>query len=113
MRPYIAVIKDCFREALASRVLWILLILTTVMLLAVAPFSIKDHRPSRLHASTIFDWPGLINRLKTQAAESGDSPGKRIWNLLEADLQQKLEALPEDSNTTQISSDLSSAVVSE
>ncbi len=29
MKPYLAIIADSFREALASRVLWILLILIT------------------------------------------------------------------------------------
>src|SRR2546425_1214976 len=80
MRPYIAVIKDCFREALASRVLWILLVLITLMLLLIAPFAIKDHRPARLHASTIFDWPGLISKLRMQAASSETSPAKHIWD---------------------------------
>ena len=39
MRPYIAVIKDSFREAFASRVLWIVLILLGVFLLLIFPFS--------------------------------------------------------------------------
>src|SRR5258708_7444053 len=42
MRPYFAVLKDSFREAFASRVLWVLLILTTLLLLALAPLGLKD-----------------------------------------------------------------------
>ncbi len=42
MRPYLAVIKDSFREALASRVLWIMLLLIVVFLGAIAPFGWKE-----------------------------------------------------------------------
>ena len=42
MRAYLAVIKDSFREALASRVLWILLVLITLLLLSLAPLGVKD-----------------------------------------------------------------------
>ena len=37
MRPYLAILKDSFREALASRILWVVIILTTVVLLLAAP----------------------------------------------------------------------------
>src|ERR1700704_4525524 len=37
MRSYLAVLKDSFREALASRVLWILMIVITLILIAAAP----------------------------------------------------------------------------
>ena len=37
MTAYLAVTKDSFREALYSRVLWILLLLITVLLLALLP----------------------------------------------------------------------------
>src|SRR5262245_38423738 len=96
MRPYLAVIKDSFREALASRVLWILLILTTVLLLAVAPFGVKDYRPTRLQSNSVFDWPGLIAKWKAQAAASETSPGKHIWSLLTDSVKQKLLGLGEE-----------------
>jgi ABC-type transport system involved in multi-copper enzyme maturation permease subunit len=42
MRPYLAVLKDSFREALASRVLWILIFVTSVVLALLAPLGIKE-----------------------------------------------------------------------
>ncbi|MSR57274.1 MAG: ABC transporter permease [Planctomycetaceae bacterium] len=45
MRAYFAVLKDSFREALASRVLWILLIVTTVVLLLAAPMGLREGPP--------------------------------------------------------------------
>ena len=44
MRPYLAVLKDSFREALSSRVLWILIILTTLLLLLAAPVGIREQK---------------------------------------------------------------------
>jgi len=42
MRPYLAILKDSFREALASRVLWILILVTTIVLALLAPVGIKE-----------------------------------------------------------------------
>jgi hypothetical protein len=113
MRPYLAVFKDSFREALASRVLWILLILTTVLLLAVAPLAIKDHRPTRLNANSVFDWAGLITKLKDQAAGSENSPGKHLWTLFASDVKRQLEALPENAGTDPVPPELTGAIVAE
>lgn len=44
MRPYLAIIIDSFREALASRMLWILFILTTLLLAAISPLSMIEKR---------------------------------------------------------------------
>src|SRR5262245_5749784 len=93
MRAYFAVVKDSFREALASRVLWILLILTTIFLLAVAPFSIKEYRPTRLGTNSVFDWPSLIRRLQEYAVAADETPGKRIVGFLSDEMQRKLELL--------------------
>ena len=42
MRPYIAIIKDSFRAAMASRVLYVLLVLITLLLLAISPFHVRE-----------------------------------------------------------------------
>ncbi len=44
MRPYLAVLKDSFREAFASRVLWFVVIATTVVLLFAGPLGIMEDR---------------------------------------------------------------------
>ena len=71
LRPYMAVIKDSFREAFASRVLWILLSISTLILLALAPLRIQEQRASQLHPRSIRDWPGLIERIYQQAQSDG------------------------------------------
>ena len=57
MRPYLAVLKDSFREALASRVLWIVIILTTLALVVVAPLGIKEETAARLRRNSVRNWP--------------------------------------------------------
>lgn len=95
MRPYLAIIKDSFREALASRVLWVLLGLITLMLVALAPLGI------RLNLTTDFTWgdivegPRLVVALRRAGLSPGDSPGKRIWSLLDDTGREKLLKLRE------------------
>ena len=64
MIPYLAVIKDSFREALVSRVLWILLVLITLLLVGLAPFSWHTTVASRLIRTDIRDGRGLSMQLK-------------------------------------------------
>lgn len=99
MRPYYAVIKDSFREALSSRVLWILLVLATLLLAAVVPLSITDHLPSSLGPSDITSVTSLVVKLHKAGTAEGGSPGKRIWSQFDANLQKKLTdiaAKPDD-----------------
>ena len=49
---YLAILKDSFREALASRVLWIVLILATVALVVAAPLGLKEEKTARLRLET-------------------------------------------------------------
>jgi ABC-type transport system involved in multi-copper enzyme maturation permease subunit len=109
----LAVIKDSFREALASRVLWILLVFSTVLLLALAPLTLKERRATRLEVGTVFDWPGLVAKLKDQASASAPSPGKRIWELFGDELRDKLAQLPEQLAPDQVTFESSTAVVAE
>jgi len=99
MRPYYAVIKDSFREALSSRVLWILLVLATLLLAVLVPLSITDHLPSSLEPGDITSVTSLVVKLHKAGITEGDSPGKRIWSRFDANLQKKLTdiaAQPDD-----------------
>ena len=93
MRPYLAIIKDSFREAIASRVLWILLSLIGLQLLLMAPAGI------RLNLTTDFAWgdigggPELVTKLRRATIADAPSPGKRIWSLLGSETQRKLYQL--------------------
>jgi len=55
MKPYLAIIKDSFRAALATKVLYLMLLLITGLLLVVAPLGIKEELTFRLTPRDIFD----------------------------------------------------------
>lgn len=90
MRPYLGILKDSFREALASRVLWILLALTTLFLAALAPFSLADKRATRLRRSTVTQWNTLAQRLVEQGQSETPSPGRQVWSRLPDGLKKTL-----------------------
>ncbi|MDP6444561.1 MAG: ABC transporter permease subunit [Pirellulaceae bacterium] len=81
MRPYWTVIKDSFHEAFVSRVLWILLAFSTLLLGALAPVGLRDERAIRLHVTSVRDWRALISQIKQESQADAPSPGKQVWEL--------------------------------
>ena len=67
MRPYLGILRDSFREAVASRVLWILFAVATLFLAAIAPFGIRDVQPTRLARNSVVKWNDLALKLAAQA----------------------------------------------
>ena len=90
MRAYLAVLKDSFREALASRVLWILLALTTLVLAAAAPIGLSEKPATQLRQNSIPNLPGLVSKIETQGRSGEPSPGKQIWSRWGDDLKTRL-----------------------
>ena len=78
MRPYLAILKDSFREAIASRVLLVLLIVTTLVLLAIVPISLTDKHRSQFQMGDFPNPPALAAAISRQARAEGSSPGKQI-----------------------------------
>lgn len=88
MRPYLAVIRDSFHEALVSRVLWILLALSTLVLLGLLPLGFIEQAGSVLLDEDILNRDKLIERIVAQGKSPEPSPGHRIWELLDAPTQR-------------------------
>jgi len=84
MRPYLAIVKDSFREALASRVLWILLLLTTLLLAALAPIGIDERIGVRFSPADIIDSQTFLEKVRRQQSLPQPSPGKQVWNNFDA-----------------------------
>ncbi len=91
MRAYWSILKDSFREAMASRVLWVLLILISLVLLALAPFGYRETITIGLDQNAIREWPEFMDRIKTEGKKSRPSPARRIWSLLDKAAQERLE----------------------
>src|SRR3982751_6396239 len=83
MRPYLAIIKDSFREALASRVLWILLGLISVTLLGIAPLTYREEATVGMHDGDIKQWPLLIEQLRAAKESDDPTPARRVWQQLD------------------------------
>ncbi|MCI0358215.1 MAG: ABC transporter permease subunit [Planctomycetaceae bacterium] len=101
MRPYLAIIKDSFREAFASRVLWVLLALITVVLVAVAPLTYVQKATVGLRAEDVESWPDLVAKMRESSRSERASPSKHIWSLLSAEERKALsehKRLPEQPN---------------
>jgi hypothetical protein len=90
MRPYLAIIKDSFREATASRVLWVLLGVITIILLLIAPLGVRAKLTTGISGGDIRDPQQFVAKLRAQAALPIDSPAKRIWSLWTKDRQETL-----------------------
>jgi hypothetical protein len=94
MRPYLAVIRDAFHEALVSRVLWVLLVAITLVLLALVPLGFSQSAGSYLNDEEILDREKLIERIITQGKSAEPSPGRRIWQHFDAATQHSLQSKP-------------------
>lgn len=88
MRPYLTVIYDSFHEAFVSRVLYILLLVLTLVLLAVAPFGYDELKPALFHRMSVRDIPGFLEELRKQEAAESPSPGKHIMTIAGEPLQR-------------------------
>ena len=96
MRPYLAVITDSFREAFATRVLWIMLILIAVFLLAIAPFGFQKTAPVSIHFFEIRDARGFVRDLRENADDSA-SPAGYLYSRLPEKSRQQLKNLSSSS----------------
>ena len=72
IRPYVAIVRDSFHEAFVSRVLWIVLVLITLVLLALAPLGVVHEAGAYLRDTDLLNREKLMERIATQAkAEAG------------------------------------------
>jgi len=97
MRPYLAIIKDSFRAALASRVLYVLLGLIFLFLLAVAPLHVRQSLDTQINLDRdvrASNHALLVERFKEEL-EGGNKGVERIWEKLSQKTKDKIDrALP-------------------
>ncbi len=89
MSAYLAIIKDSFREAMASWVLWILLVLIALALLVFAPIGYREQLTTGLNQDDVYDWSELAQTIREGRREE-DTPAARVWSLLGDEARQKL-----------------------
>lgn len=92
MRPYVAILKDSFREAMASRVLWVLLAIITLLLALLVPLGLNEQPSTVLQPADLLNSASLIRKLAAAASSENPSPARQVWKLLPKELQQRIAA---------------------
>ncbi|MDP6445198.1 MAG: ABC transporter permease subunit [Pirellulaceae bacterium] len=90
MVAYLAIIKDSFREALASRVLWGLLGVITLLLLLLAPLGYRERVTTRLQVPELVEIREFIDRVRTEGVKRGSTPSTHIWSKFDEKFQEDL-----------------------
>lgn len=91
LRPYFAIVVDSFRAVMATRVLYVMLSVITLVLLAFAPFRVTRTTYWRIDASEIRSGQiRLVNALVEQNTNSDRPDIKRIWDRIPSKLQEDL-----------------------
>lgn len=105
MRQYLAIIKDSFRAAMASKVLYVLLGLITVLLVALAPFHFVETLDWKLaYQQHIKDPAALVEQILDKKDDPGRPEVGRIWERLPTSLKRDLEAIGKKSDADEAGS---------
>ena len=97
MRPYLAVIRDSFREAFATRVLWIMLILIGVLLGLLAPFGYERALAVSLQYSDFRNPQAFIEDLR-ESGNSPKTPSGYIWSRLSDGFKRAVDEIKPDTD---------------
>lgn len=90
MRPYLAILKDSFREALASRVMLVTLIGIVAVLALLAPFGLDVGTAIHLRRGEVSNPERLLRRL-TDESDADGTPVAHLWSLLPAARQEEIQ----------------------
>jgi|GEM_PF-4390869 len=91
MSPYLAIIKDSFREALASRVLWTLLVVITLILIALLPLHWVTTVAAELSDGDVGSARTISTALQAGAADEASPLQKHLWNSLSKRTREHIE----------------------
>ncbi|MCA9113189.1 MAG: hypothetical protein KDA52_24770, partial [Planctomycetaceae bacterium] len=91
MRAYLAILKDSWREAAASMVLWLALGGILLLLLALVPIGLMTAENTELRHQELVDTDGMLKALYENRADP-KTPEGHIWSLLTAEQQEQLTA---------------------
>ncbi len=90
MRGCLAILKDSFREAAASRVLWLALGIIILVLAAVSPLGLKTVPSTRLRPFELIDAKELMTAIASGRTRDA-GPERHIWMLLKDEQQEALD----------------------
>ena len=94
MTPYLAVLKDSFREAFASRILWLLTgLITLVLFVGLAPFALREETAYRFQRNEFRNGPEFLQFLASQETSKTPSAPHKIWSRLHELLRHELHVV--------------------
>ncbi len=94
MRPYLAVFKDSFREAFASRILWLITgLITLVLFVGLAPFALREETAYRFQRNEFRNGPEFLQFLASQETSKTPSAPHKIWSRLDESLRHELHVV--------------------
>ncbi len=97
MRPYLAIIVDSFRAAIASRVLYIMLALITLLFLVVGPLHLTETLDWKLNQFRHFEKSDAIVARLIERGETGRTKTTtRVWSLMSKETQDIVRKLHEN-----------------
>ncbi|MEM7453143.1 MAG: ABC transporter permease [Planctomycetota bacterium] len=92
MRPYLAIIKDSFRAALHSKVLYVLLLLITILLVGIAPFRLHEVLDWEIGYNSNVSRPHeLVIRLVERKDDERYPEMGRVWEMLSDGMKNDLQ----------------------
>ena len=101
MRPYLAIVIDSFRAALASRVLYIMLAMITLLFLAVGPLNLTETLDWRLSQFRHFEKSNdIVSRLIERGETGKTKSTTRVWSLLSNETQDTVRQIYENKGKT-------------
>ncbi len=90
MKKYLAIIQDSFREAFASRVMWLVLICITLLLLILAPFGFREVLTTRFRDNDLRRPDDFLVLLRTEGVKDAASPARHVWLKLDDKTRKRL-----------------------
>ncbi len=98
MRAYLAILKDSYREAAASMVLWLALGGILLLLLALAPLGLVTSSNTTLRFQELVDPEKFVQALYEGRSDT-QSPEGHLWSKLNAKQQEKFAAFAKSDDT--------------
>jgi hypothetical protein len=94
MRPYLAVFKDSFREAFASRILWLISgLITLILFVGLAPFALREETAYRFQRNEFRNGPEFLQFLSSQETAKTPSAARKVWSRLPESLRHRLHVV--------------------
>ncbi|HXY34738.1 MAG TPA: ABC transporter permease subunit [Planctomycetaceae bacterium] len=94
MRPYVAVFKDAFREAFASRILWLVSgLITLILFVGLAPFALREETAYRFQRNEFRNGPEFLQFLASQETAKTPSAARKIWSRFPESLRHRLHVV--------------------